>query len=147
MTDTTRLLQFYQQFKKFYTRRFAALLEQSQLSMREMDILLFLINNPGYDTARDITEYRGISKSQVSQAVDLLYAEGLLHRTADESDRRIIHLSLTKEGLPLAMAAQAVQNACAQDLLFGLTQAQQEQLKYMLNVVLDNGERLAEDYA
>lgn len=80
----TRLLQFYQNFGKFYTWQFAPLLERTGLSMREMNVLLFLANNPQYDTARDVTEFRGLSKSQVSQAVELLVAEGLVsgHRTA-----------------------------------------------------------------
>lgn len=145
MMNTTRLLQFSKQFQKFYANRFAALLERRQLSMREMDVLLFLVNNPGYDTARDITEFRGISKSQVSQAVDLLTAEGLLQRTPDTADRRVVHLSLTEDGAPLAAEALAIQSACVQQLISGLTTEQQEQLKVMLDIVLDNGARLAEE--
>ena len=145
--NTTRLLQFSKQFHKFYASRFAALLEERQLSMREMDVLLFLVNNPGYDTARDITEFRGISKSQVSQAVDLLAAEGLLQRTPDTEDRRVIHLSLTEQGAPLAAQALAIQAACVRQLVSGLSAEQQEQLKIMLDIVLDNGTRLAEELA
>lgn len=81
----TRLLQFYQNFGKFYTWQFTPLLERTGLSMREMNVLLFLANNPQYDTARDVTEFRGLSKSQVSQAVELLVAEGLVSRTPDSS--------------------------------------------------------------
>ena len=143
--NTTRLLQFSKQFQKFYANRFAALLEKRQLSMREMDVVLFLVNNPGYDTARDITEFRGLSKSQVSQAVDLLVAEGLLQRAPDTTDRRVIHLSLTEDGSPLAAEALAIQAACVRQLLSGLTAEQQEQLKGMLDIVLDNGNRLAEE--
>ena len=145
--NTTRLLQFFKQFHKFYTSRFAALLEEHQLSMRDMDVLLFLVNNPGYDTARDITEFRGMSKSQVSQAVDLLTAEGFLQRTPDTEDRRVIHLSLTEQGAPLAAQALAIQASCVRQLVSGLSAEQQEQLKMMLDVVLDNGTRLAEDLA
>ena len=53
--NATRMLQFYQHFGKFYTRRFAPLSEESGLSPRELQVLLFLSHNPGYDTARDIT--------------------------------------------------------------------------------------------
>lgn len=68
----TRLLQFFQQFGKFYTHQFSPFLARTGLSMREVHVLLFLANNPSYDTARDVTEFRGLSKSQVSQAVELL---------------------------------------------------------------------------
>jgi len=143
--QTTRLLQFSKQFKKFYAYQFAPLLEKSGLSMREMDVLLFLANNHGYDTARDISEFRGLAKSQVSQAVDLLAAEGLLHRTSDFADRRIIHLSITKDGAPLAKEAQAVQEQCGERLLAGLTEDQILQLRTILETVLDNGVLLAEE--
>ena len=110
--QSTRLLQFAQQFKKFYAYQFAPLLKRSGLSMREVDVLLFLVNTPGYDTARDIAEFRGLSKSQVSQAVDLLAAEGLLQRAPDHTDRRVIHLSITPDGMPRAEEAQICLAAC-----------------------------------
>lgn len=141
--QSTRLLQFYQHFEKFYTHQFSGFLSRTGLSIREAHVLLFLANNPDYDTARDITILRGLSKSQVSQAVELLTAEGFLLRTPDPSDRRLIHLSITPEGLPLAKECQAIQEQCASLLLTGLAPEQVEQLKALLDVILDNGIRLA----
>ena len=136
----TRLLQFYQNFGKFYTWQFTPLLERTGLSMREMNVLLFLANNPQYDTARDVTEFRGLSKSQVSQAVELLVAEGLVSRTPDSSDRRVVHLSLTEEAGPLAR-----QNSCAARLLSGFGPKESDQLLTFLERVLENGSILAEE--
>ena len=141
----TRLLQFYKQFGKFYDRQFADFSARTGLSLRDIHILLFLVNNPGYDTARDITELRGISKSQVSQAVELLAAEGFLLRTPDEADRRVVHLSITPEGLPLARECQAIQTACGRRLTAGLSEEQAQQLTLLLETVLDNGSQLAEE--
>ena len=67
-TAHTRLLLFFQQYTAYCDRQFQPLLEEMDLTMREVHVLLFLANNPDYDTARDITVLRGISKSQVSQA-------------------------------------------------------------------------------
>ena len=141
----TRLLKFFKEFSKYHDCRYTSLAAEHGLSMREVDVLLFLANNPGYDTARDITEYRGLSKSQVSQAVDLLAAEGFLLRTPDAADRRIIHLSITEEGLPMAMQAQVIQASCGQQLLAGLTPEQGDLLHSILETVLDNASRLAEE--
>lgn len=113
--------------------------------MREMNVLLFLANNPQYDTARDVTEFRGLSKSQVSQAVELLVAEGLVSRTPDSSDRRVVHLSLTEEAGPLAREAQALQNSCAARLLSGFGPKESDQLLTFLERVLENGSILAEE--
>ena len=141
----TRLLQFYKQFGKFYDRQFGDFSARTGLSMREIHVLLFLANNPGYDTARDISELRGLSKSQVSQAVELLAAEGFLLRTPDEADRRVVHLSITPTGLPLARECQTIQAACGQRLLAGLSEEQVWQLALLLGTVLDNGSHLTEE--
>ena len=141
----TRLLQFYKQFGKFYARQLSDFSARTGLSMREIHVLLFLANNPGYDTARDISELRGLSKSQVSQAVELLAAEGFLLRTPDEADRRVVHLSITPAGLPLARECQTIQTACGQRLLAGLSEEQEQQLALLLGTVLDNGSHLTEE--
>ena len=141
----TRLLRFYQQFDKFCACQFAPLLERTGLTMREVHVLLFLANNPTFDTARDISLYRGISKSQVSQAVELLCAEGLLRRTPDTADRRVVHLSITEEGAPAAKECQSLQQYCSARLLEGLSPAQAEQLQTLLEIVLDHGAHLAEE--
>ena len=144
-TNYTRLLQFSQQFGKFYACQFTPLLERTGLTMREVHVLLFLANNPDYDTARDVTLYRGMSKSQVSQAVELLAAEGFLLRTPDEADRRVVHLSITPAGLPLARECQTIQAACGQRLLAGLSEEQVRQFALLLGTVLDNGAHLTEE--
>ena len=138
-TCYTQLLRFSQQFQKFYARQFLPVAERAHLTMREIHVLLFLANNPGYDTARDIAVLRGLSKSQVSQAVDLLAAEGLLHRAHDCQDRRIVHLAVTGQGQPLVRECQAIQERCSQRLLSALTPEEQAQFRSLLNILLERG--------
>ena len=135
----TRLLKFVQRFQRFYERQFLPLLERTHLTMREVHVLLFLTNNPGYDTARDITALRGLSKSQVSQAVDLLAANGLLQRTPDLQDRRVVHLAITSLGAPLARECQIIQERCSRQVLSALRPEQQRQLRALLDRLLDAG--------
>ena len=141
----TRLMQFAKQFGKYCDHRFAPIARRYGLSMREINVVLFLANNPGYDTARDITEYRGISKSQVSQAVEVLAERSYLTRRADPDDRRLLHLSLTEEGRALAAQCQALQAQCAQDLLAGMPEDQVRQLQELWEMVMANGERLSRE--
>lgn len=143
----TRFLQFSQQFGRFYARQFAPLSARTGLGMREIHVLLFLANNPGYDTAREISELRGISKSQVSQAVELLAAEGLLSRTPDAGDRRVVHLAIKPEGAPLARECQDIQYGCWRRLLEGFSEEQEARLWEMLGLIFDNSARLAEEDA
>ena len=67
MTTITRLTRFLQSFRRFYTGRFAGLAARSGLSMREIDVLLFLANHPGQDTAREIG--RASCRDRVSAVV------------------------------------------------------------------------------
>ena len=69
-----------------YTRRildaYAAVMQplSAELDMapNAVDILLFLANNPGLDTARDICTYRKLKPGIVSFHVDNLVREGYL---------------------------------------------------------------------
>ena len=142
MVRATRLMQFSQQFRKYYYKQFSGLMEETGLSMREFHVLLFLINNPGCDTAREVTELRGLVKSQVSQAVELLCAKALLLRKTDAADRRVVHLTLTEAGLALAKQAQTLQSRCYARLLEGFTPQEEAQFHDLLARVLDNGDAL-----
>ena len=48
---------------KLYGLLFTPLLERHTLTQLEADIILFLANNPEYDTARDIVEKRHLAKT------------------------------------------------------------------------------------
>ena len=143
MLTIAQLTRLPRTFGKYYDRQFLPLLERTGLSMRELHILLFLANHPGQDTARDVTELRGLAKSQVSQAVEVLTDRGLLARRADGEDRRVIHLEITGQGAPLAREAQAIQCACGKRLLAGLTEEEQAVFLDLLERVLRKTEELS----
>ena len=129
-----------QQFRRYYARQFSNLLDREDISMREMDVVLFLANNPGCDTARDVTELRGLAKSQVSAAVELLVKRGLLSRTPDGVDRRVVHLMLTERGKALGREGQKIQVACLDVLFGGLNGEETARFQTLLEKVLDHTE-------
>lgn len=146
MLTIAQLTRLPRTFGKYYDRQFLPLLERTGLSMRELHILLFLVNHPGQDTARDVTELRGLAKSQVSQGVEVLTGRGLLARRADGEDRRVIHLDITDLGRPLAREAQAIQAACGRRLLAGLTEEERTVFLNLLEKVLeDSGQWVTEN--
>lgn len=142
MITISQLTRLPQRFRRYYDRRFLPLLERTGLSMREVHVLLFLANHPGQDTARDVAELRGLAKSQVSQAVEVLTGRGILARRADGEDRRVIHLEITERGAPLAREAQTVQAACGRRLLAGLTEEERTVFLDLLERVLRETEEL-----
>ena len=70
------ILSYVQHYKKYHAARFEAASVQYGLNQLEIDILLFLHNNPDCRTASDICRYRGLAKSNVSAAVERLRARG-----------------------------------------------------------------------
>ena len=141
--EASRLLRFSRQFERFYAARFVPLLERMGWNMAEVHVLLFLANKPGRDTARDVATLRGLAKSQVSQAVEHLTDQGILRRCPDREDRRVIHLSITEKGSPLAEEARAIQAGCGRALTAGLTPEEMDCLRHIMEKVMANAERLA----
>lgn len=52
----------------------------------------------GKDTVSSIAENRHLSRPTISRAVDSLVGKGLVTRTHDSQDRRLVKLALTEEG-------------------------------------------------
>ena len=87
---------------KSYSRALEPICRAWKLTRNELDVLLFLYNNPGYDRAADIVSRRGIAKSHVSLSVATLEEKGLLRRRYSETDRRTAHLELLEPGRSIA---------------------------------------------
>ena len=56
------ILSYVQHYKKYHAARFEAASVQYGLNQLEIDILLFLHNNPDCRTASDICRYRGLAR-------------------------------------------------------------------------------------
>ena len=81
-------IRFVNRFKRYYAACFQALAGEYGLNQLEIDILLFLHNNPDCNTASDIVELRGLAKSNVSTAIERLRREGYLRVMPDRGNRR-----------------------------------------------------------
>ena len=71
--------------------------DRYQLTQMEYDILMFLHNNPKYNTAADIVKIRGIKANLVSLHVERLVQEGYLERREVPGDRRKTELICTEK--------------------------------------------------
>lgn len=100
-----------QGMRRLYSRMLTPLLERYRLTQLEMDILLFLANNPEHDTARDMVELRHLAKSHVSAGVDSLVRRGLVERFFREGNRKVIHLRLLPAAAEPVAAGREVQRA------------------------------------
>lgn len=91
------------------------------LTRNELDVLLFLYNNPEFTRAADIVVHRGMTKSHVSLSVTNLENRGLLLRTDDPEDRRAVHLTLTEPAREIAQQGRQAQERFFGALFAGTT--------------------------
>ena len=130
---------------KLYARLFTPLLEEWGLTQTEADILLFLANNPGYDTARDMAEKRHLAKSHISAGIEALAGRGLLEGFRLEGNRKTIHLRLTAAADPIVEEGRALQRRYGELLFRGFTQEEICRLSRWLDRVTENVDAALEE--
>lgn len=121
----------YGSYRKKIMNRFS-------LSAAETDILMFLSNNPQYDTGTDISRIRKIPKSQVSTSVKSLCEKGYLCTDYKENNRKSIHLSLTKSALSVTDYGKTVQAEFADLLFSGFSEEEKSEFERLHIKIADN---------
>ena len=120
MTNAYQVSIAARQLLEGYTAAMQPLCRREGLAPNGVDILLFLANNPGMDTARDICTYRHLKPSIVSFHVDNLVRQGYLERQDIPGDRRKCRLVCTDKAAPVIQRGRAVQEAFFRRLARGL---------------------------
>ena len=124
--------------QKAYARVMDPICKQWELTRNELDVLLFLANNPEYDRAADIVVNRGIAKSHVSLSVTTLEGRGLLLRQPDAEDRRTVHLKLTGDAWKIAEAGKKAQQTFFSRIHQGVSQEELEHWRTFTRKVGEN---------
>ena len=130
--------------QKGYARLLEPICRKWDLTRNELDVLLFLANNPAYDRAADIVTHRGLSKSHVSLSVNNLESRGFLRRVADPADRRTVHLQLTEAAGPIMEVGCRVQKQFMDYLHQGVTEEQLELMRLFAQRVYENIKNIEE---
>ena len=139
--------QFYVMARRLedaYAAQMRSLCKETGVAQTAMDILLFLHNNPGYDTARDICTYRHLKPSIVSFHVDNLVQQGYLERQDIPEDRRKCRLVCTDKATPVIRRGRAVQETFSRQLTEGLTPEELEICFRCFTVFGENMTRLTD---
>ena len=144
MLQASDYLQAMRRITKFHDECIQCICEEYQLTKMEATIITFLKNNPGFDTAADISELRALSKSHISQAVESLCQKGLLSRTPDRTDRRKMHLSLLPPTAPITESIDQIQNQFELEIFRGFSTRELEQFSSLNRRVVDNIKSVSE---
>lgn len=108
------------------------------ITRMELDILLFLANNPCYDTATDIVEVRYLAKSQVSVSIKLLEDRGYLRKEYVEGNRKTAHLIVCEDARAVLEDGRAAQKRFFEILFRGFTAEDAALMKRFTERIRDN---------
>ncbi|MDY4693631.1 MAG: MarR family transcriptional regulator [Blautia sp.] len=90
------------------------------------DVIMFLANNPAFNTAKDLWEIRGIRSGNASVAIEALVKRNLLKRQSDPDDRRIQRLILTEETGSIIEEGRIVQRKFEEQATKGLSEEERK---------------------
>ncbi len=138
MHQITALLTNIRRVVKLYDSKLKPVCGQYGLAPIEATIISFLYNNPGIDTAADISDLRMLSKSNVSNAVENLIQKSLLQRRRDTEDRRVIHLSLTADAKPITQEIEKVRASFRKQIFQDFTPEEEALFIQMHNRLAEN---------
>ncbi len=124
--------------KTLYSHCVEQVCERNSITRMELDILLFLANNPAYDTATDIIEIRFLSKSQVSASIKLLEQKGYLEKEYRQGNRKTAHLRICGNAEGIIADGRRAQREFFQIMFCGIDVEELEQMKQCHLRILEN---------
>lgn len=113
--------------ESLYTATVSPVCEKHGLTYMEFTVLMFLANNPRFDTASDLVKYRHLTKSHVSMSVRSLESKGLLKGEHHEPNRRSIHLTVLDAAEAIVSDGRAAQKKYGDILFSGFSDAERKQ--------------------
>ena len=137
-------MEFSRKLALAYTAVCKPLCQTLKLPQTAFDILLFLANNPAYQTAADIVEVRKIKANLVSVNVDKLVRDGYLTREPIPGDRRKTRLLCTEKAQPVIMQGRQLQSAFLQRLFAHTDQQMQDAFLKTISIMDKNLNELLE---
>lgn len=129
----------------YYETLTRSVCEQYELTQMEYDILMFLYNNPLYNTAADIVKVRKSTKSHVSTSLRLLENKGLVEKKLCEDNKKHIEIILLDSAQKIIQAGLNVQKEFVQNMFRGLTEEEIVMCKSVFSMICNNAENCLKD--
>lgn len=110
MGDKMKEIDYFNSYRDLYQDVIRDVCKKYGLTSMEFHVLMFLANNPEYDTAAQIVEKRNLTKSHVSMSIRSLDERKLISCIRDPDNRRMIHLKLLKPTEEIIKDGREAQN-------------------------------------
>ncbi len=108
------------------------------ITRMELDILLFLANNPCFDTATDIIEIRYLSKSQVSASIKTLEQCGYIKKAYTDHNHKTAHLKICQEAAGIIHDGKSAQENFLAIMLKGFSEDELDTMRQYNERILNN---------
>ena len=119
--------------------------DRYKLTQMEYDILMFLYNNPQYNTAADIVKIRKSTKSHVSTSLKFLEDRGLIEKKQSEDNKKHIQIFLLDPAHEIVRTGLNVQKQFMNNMFQGLTEEEMMMCKSVFRKICDNAEKYLND--
>lgn len=134
----TAIFEHFYAGKNLYEQMVMPVCKEYGLTYMEFTVLMFLVNNPQYDTAAQITKIRRLSKSHVSLSLRGLQAKGLVTGHYFPGNQKKLHLCVTEIARPVVEQGKKAQKAFGAQLIRGFAEEEVEQLQSFIDRIHEN---------
>lgn len=124
-TQIERILQGAR-YKQLLESRIAGIREKYELRKVDIEVLYYLSRCGDRNTPTHIREGGMLTKSHISQSVDVLQKRQLLELIPDSNDRRCIHLTLTAQAETVVKEIREAWNDLNRMVLDGVTEEEKQ---------------------
>lgn len=124
--------------KTLYSKCVEKICTKHNITRMELDILLFLANNPCFDTATDIIEIRYLSKSQVSSSIKILEKCGYIKKEYADCNRKTAHLKICETAMDIINDGKSAQEKFVSIMMQGFSQDEINNMKRYNERMWDN---------
>lgn len=125
-------------FKGLYDQALDPAAQRWGLTRMELDLLLFLHNNPARSTAAEAVRLRRWTKSHVSAAVHSLEDKGLLAVGHPPDNRKILRLTPLPAATPILEQGRAAQQSFYEDVLRDFSLEERQALERLFEKIARN---------
>ena len=125
-------------FKGAYDQALDPVAQRWSLTRMELDLLLFLANNPAHNTAAEAVRLRQWTKSHVSAALHALQNKGLLSAEPPEDNRKTLLLTPLPAAGDVIRTGQDAQRNLFQSMRQGFTPEEEQVLASIAEKIARN---------
>ncbi|MBE6961570.1 MAG: MarR family transcriptional regulator [Ruminococcaceae bacterium] len=140
-TEAGNFLTMRQVLYHLYMSLFEEMQTAYGMTQMEINLLLYLANNPQFDTAAQLVKNGKLSKSQVSTAVVHLAQAGYLQRRIEG---RRIHLQLMPAALAVVEEGRRRQSAFSEAVFQGISMEERDILNDLMARIVENARKAEE---